>query len=454
MNITYTGIVIIILGLYGMLLSRKFLYDITIFFIPFSATAVINVGSDDNGSAIQPFMFLGMLWLICLVISNAKKNVINKPINKAEMRAILLLVGFAAIVLLSLVMPMKINGAEMGNVTGQLGTSDPISFSSKNITQYFYLIFGIIMAIGIYIHNKDEYNYKRTIKVYALSILFVMFWGGLELLCFYKNINYPDMIFNNSISKSAGGFKGVLDEDGLKRISSVAVEPSILVQSVEVFIPFLIFGIIKKQYIFNRKWDILYLFLLYLFVFRATSSGGIICLMFLSMFSFLLCFKEFNIKKKVLIIISSAFLMPIILLIIYITFQNIINQMLFNKSDSYSSLERINAVFEAWATFLNHPILGAGWGAVTSYDLFVKILSNAGLLGLFFFLAFLIVLLINQYKTKNYFYNQSFIKPAILVSFCTLIVSNMISGFSFVFGFFWLATGLVLITGTNFQKQA
>ncbi|SDP56716.1 O-Antigen ligase [Mucilaginibacter sp. OK268] len=452
MSITGTGIILMILGIYGLIFNVKFLYNITIFFIPFSATAIFNIGSGDNGSAIQPFMVLGSLWLVSLFIDKAKRFSKYKIVNKAELLALCLLTGFAIIALVSLIMPMKINGTEMGNISGQLDAIEPIGFSGRNITQYIYLLFGIIIAIGLYIHNKDENNYKNTIKVYALSIVFVVFWGVLELICYYKNITYPDFIFNNSISKSAGGFNGFLDDDaGTKRISSVAVEPSILVQSVEIFIPFLIMGIIKKRFIFNKISDTIFLLVLIAFIFRTTSTVGIVCLCFLIALSYLFYLRTLELKRRILFIMVSVFLIPVALLIMYGMFRNIIDQALFNKSDSYSGLERASAVIEAWKSFLNHPILGVGWGSVSSFDLFVKILSNTGLIGLALFVGFLWVAFSNQIKAKNVNYNKSIYRQAIIISFSTLIFSNIVSGFSFVFGFFWLATGLILVTGTKFS---
>jgi len=454
MSITGTGIVFILLGLFGLIFNRKFLYDCFIFFIPFSATAIINIGSGDSGTAISPYLFLGPLWLISFCIYKIKTLSGFKGMNKAEISTILLLLGFAFIAFISLIMPVIINGSEMANVSGKLDTSDPIVFSTTNITQYIYLLFGIVMALALYLHNKDEDNYKHTIKIYAISILFVVFWGGIELFCYYKDITYPDFIFNNSISKYAGGFNGFLGEGGTKRISSVAVEPSILVQSVFIIVPFLLFGLIKKQYIFNKYMDGFYLLLLYIFIIRTTSTVGVICLCVISILSLFFYLKSLSLKKRLVFISLSVFIVPVVILAIYYLFQDIIDQTLFGKSDTYSSLERLSAVYEAWGTFLTHPVLGTGWGSVTSFDLFVKLLSNTGILGALFFSAFLLKVLINQAKAKNAFYNDSFIKSAICISFCTLIFSNMINGFSFVFGFFWLITGLIMVTGTNFYKKA
>ncbi|MDB5023989.1 MAG: O-Antigen ligase [Mucilaginibacter sp.] len=454
MSISATGVVIMILGIYGLIFNAKFLYNILIFFIPFSATAVINVGSGDTGSAIQPFMFLGMLWLISIFAKNYRNFLNATEINKKEFTAILLLLGFAITSCLSLIMPFLINGKEMGNVNGNLNSSNPIIFSLRNVSQYIYLLFGIIMAISLYFHNRTEDNYKNTIKIYSYSILFVVVWGFFELLCNYTNISYPSFIFNNSISQAAQSSGMFLEtEEQTKRIISVAVESSVLVQSVEILLPFLIIGIIKDKYIFNSTMDVLFVLILIVFIIRSTSTLGIVCLGFIGIWTMFYYLNKLSPNRKILFITGLVFIMPFILLIIYYLFRGILDAALFNKSDTYSSLERASGIMDAWHTFLNHPILGAGWGSVSSFDLFVKLLSNTGIIGGVFFIIFLFYLIRNQTRAKNTTYNNSVFKTAIIISFCTLIFSDIISGFSFVFGFFWLTIGLILVTGTNFHKE-
>ncbi len=444
MALTITGIILLLLSLYGFFFNYKFLYNITIFFIPFSATAIFNIGSGDNGSAVTPFMVLGGVWLFSNLSRN--KNIFNIKIDKYLFYSLTSLLLFILIAFISLLMPAIINGSEKGNITGELNSTGLISFSIRNITQFVYLFFGFLMAVAICFHNRDLQNYKHTIRVYCYSIIFVVLWGYLELFCFYKNIPYPSSIFNNSISKSAGGFQGILDsEDGIKRISSVAVEPSILVQSIEILLPFLLFGIIEKKYIFSKYFDIIFTINLYFFIFRTTSSVGIVCLILISILVLLLFLRKLSFRALVKSLTILAFIIPISLIFIYFEFPQIVESTLFNKTESYSALERSGAIIEAWGTFLRHPILGAGWGSVTSYDLFIKILSNLGIIGFLSLVIFLYLVLKNQIKTQDAIYKSSKYRYSIIVSFIVLIFSNTISGFSFVFGFFWLATGLMLV---------
>lgn len=455
MSITVTGVVIIILGLYGFLANRKFLYDILIFFLPFSATAVINVGSGDSGSAVQPYMVLGSLWLLSLILFSPADKIKQLKINKAELSSLITLLLFSFICLVSLIMPIMIAGKEQGNLSGELNSSGPIIFSSRSITQFIYLFLGVVLAIAFYFYNRTEDNYRRTVKVYTWSVIFVMLWGWFELFCTYTGLTYPHLIFNNSISKFAGGFNGVLDgEDALKRISSVSVEPSILTQSVLLILPFYIFSIIQKKYNYSKSLDIVFVLAIIIFIMRSTSTIGIVTMFVSITLSFLLYFKKLSLKRKFLFFSVGIVTIPVFIGLVYLVFQNIINQVLFNKVDSYSGLERSSAILNAWDTFLTHPVLGVGWGSVTSFDLFVRLLSNTGILGCLAFLVYLITIIRNQSAAKNFYYNTSVIKPGVIVAFSGLIFSNMFSGFSYTFGFFWLVMGLAMVTGTNFYKKA
>ncbi|SDD96005.1 O-Antigen ligase [Mucilaginibacter pineti] len=447
MSVTGTGLVIIFIAFYAVIFSKKLLYELTIFFIPFSATAVLNFGEDGTGSAVQPFMFLGALWLATLFFSKVKNLGNGSVVNKIELKPIMLLIGFALVALLSLAMPLIINGDERGNVTGGLGLNDTITFSPRNISQYIYLLFGVVFAIGIYVHNKTKVNYLRTLKIYSASVFFVIIWGFVELYCNAVGLDYPAFLFNNSYNGNAAGYKFFTDPTAeLKRISSVGIEPSVMVQSVVVIIPFFLFSVIKKNYIFSKWTDIGFIVLLYVFTIRTTSSSGILCLAFLTLLSLFFYFKDLPIKRKILLLISLAVLIPVIIAGTYWVFKDIIDKMLFEKSDSFSGLERLSSILDAWDTFLHHPILGAGWASVTSFDLFVKILSNTGIIGFVFFIGFLITTLINKFRVKAPSYQMAVINTAITISFCTIVFGNMINTFTFIFGTFWLISGLAIIT--------
>jgi len=441
MSITITGFVFIIMTLYGLIFNQRFLYIITIFFLPFSATAVINVGVEGEGSSIQPYMFIGFFWMLSFYV----KKISALKIYKAEFKPIAYLLLFTFTALISLIMPISINGQEYGNVTGKLGEYLPIVFSLKNITQFMYLLFGVLFSLTLYFHNKNLQNFNHTIKIYSRAIIFVIAWGILELASHYLGFKYPSIIFNNSFNSAAGGFGAVLDDElATTRIASVAVEASILTQTVIILLPFLVFSRVYNRHIFGNRQDLIFGIVCILFILRSTSTTGLLGLFFLFFTCGIFYFQILKRKKRQRLVIQIAFILPITIGVIYFFFFGYINNVLFSKGSSYSALERGEAISGAWRNFLNYPLLGTGWGSVSSFDLFVRIMSNVGIVGVVFFLMFILAIIRNQFKSKQgilKYYNVS-----LITSFATLLFTNAISGFSFTFGYFWLIIGLSLIS--------
>src|SRR5580700_8312577 len=63
LEITPIGWVLIPLGVIFYFFAPDRLYPWMVFFLPFSATAVVNIGSGDAASGVQAPIFLGALWM-------------------------------------------------------------------------------------------------------------------------------------------------------------------------------------------------------------------------------------------------------------------------------------------------------------------------------------------------------------------------------------------------------
>jgi len=287
----------------------------------------------------------------------------------------------------------------------------------------------------------NEERIYKTIKIYSLSLVFIMAWGILELFCFYAGFEYPAYIFNNSISKDAGGFNQILQIDGdtTKRIASVTLEPSILVQVLILALPIYLSSFFSKKYIFNKTFDLLFLISLLLYIPLTTSSTGILGLAFLIV---IFLFQEIQTKKYILISLSF-FCLIITLSYTFILDSIYLNTFVLDKAESYSAIERISTIIDGWNLFVKYPILGVGWGIVGSHDLIIKIASNSGIIGLSLFYLFLNSLISKLNKLKSYINNPKLSK-ALILSVSTLIFCNLISGFSYPLGHLWFLFGLAL----------
>src|SRR6185312_10279586 len=108
MTITVLGWIILPLSAVMIVLKPKWVYAMAIFFLPFSASAVVNVGSEDSGSGVQVWLYLAILLLLRWTIVSLFRFEIR--IKHELRRPILYLFAFIAACALSLLMPLWING--------------------------------------------------------------------------------------------------------------------------------------------------------------------------------------------------------------------------------------------------------------------------------------------------------------------------------------------------------
>jgi glucan phosphoethanolaminetransferase (alkaline phosphatase superfamily) len=253
MEITYIGWVAIPLGFVLLLTRPDFLYNLMIFFIPFSATAIINVGSVGSGSGVPITMFFGSLYLFYKFTHICVTRKIKLPRIQTLSIQLIWIFGVAATVS-SLLMPIIIDG-QMLIASPTLSSNEvyPLTFSMTNLTQVIYLIYAICLTTVVAKRNLEPIQFKATLKIYLLSAFFVTAWGWLQVVCYYTDIPYPDIIFNNSITMSAQGYTAEFGELGLKRVSSVAVEPAVLAQYLMTVIPIVLFSVNHNEPILNSS---------------------------------------------------------------------------------------------------------------------------------------------------------------------------------------------------------
>ena len=227
MTLPITGSLIIILGVWFFLFSPRLLYAAMIISIPFSATAVANVGSGDNEKGVSAWLFLAVLWVVRETISGLPAW--RTPGWFATRRARYGLLAFLGAAVASLSVPLLLNGTAW--VPEQFLLSNqtvPLRFGMYNLTQTAYLAFGVLLAIFAAAENCGSKRLFYTLKLYVGSCAFAAAWGLFELWCDVSGHAYPAFIFNTNAGESAQGYMEVLDlaEGTLTRISSVALEPS------------------------------------------------------------------------------------------------------------------------------------------------------------------------------------------------------------------------------------
>jgi len=130
--------------------------------------------------------------------------------------------------------------------------------------------------------------------------------------------------------------------------------------------------------------------------------------------------------------------------------QGLADTVIFSKADSYSGLERLNSVTLAGGYFLQYPVLGVGWGSVTSHDLVFKLLANTGAAGLIAFALFLKSLVAGLWRSAAGARRWTGVPQGNYWGFCMLLASfililtNVFTEFAYVFGHLWFVFGMSL----------
>jgi O-antigen ligase len=230
---------------------------------------------------------------------------------------------------------------------------------------------------------------------------------------------------------------GTLVLYGKPRVSSVALEPSILSQQLLTVIPVLFWGLIYRQTFFGLRLQKLLLISIICTLLLAQSSTaymGLFCFVCIVITTFIL---QNKIPKKILYAMSG-------LVIIFVsTLPLLINQIL-HKLETYSGIERFKSLSFAWHYFTEYPILGIGWGVMPSWDFIVCILAGMGIIGLVVFTALLIICF---YNIKRQLISTPINQPFLLginQGLLLLLFVSQSSGFIYHSLYFWLMLGFAI----------
>ncbi len=447
LELTPIGWVLIPLGFGLFLFTPQYLYPLTVFFLPFSATAIINVESSGSFSGVQATMFFGALWMARGLPSLWR---FPKSSWKQKLRVPNVQLGFFVLIVLgSLIMPVWINGSV--SIESPLLTdpgSTPLHLAFRHFTQTVYLLYGVLLTILIGFRNCDIRECVRSVRIFLISAIFVSCWGLFQLSCSWLGIDYPAYIFNTNKSDYAMGYLQELRDIGWKRISSVATEPSIFAACMLIALVFGLFAVTSKHPLISRTWDRLAVCIITLALLLSTSTTAYlgVIMVFLTYVLSLTYFRIFGHKQVV------AFSLLIGALgasyVLSMSAQDMFTSIIFEKAGTISGIEAMNGYRLAFQYFLQFPVLGVGWGTVTSRDLVLKLLANTGIVGLLAFSLFLrttIIRLLRIVRADNR-RNPSlrWCSVSLLAASLVLLFVMTTSGFEYVYSQIWFVFGLAI----------
>lgn len=454
MEITYLGATLIPLGFIWLIFSERWLFLSAIFFIPFTASALINFSS---GFWLSPVQFLGSLWLLRYLFKILSLN--------CKMRLTYWLMSiFFAVVVMSVAMPLFINGDLFIRGTILLDAAGPLHFSSRNITLPMYVLFGLLFAAFVSARNSNQGALQETLRVYVVSAIFVSAWGLFQFSCNLTGSEYPYFIFNNSANEVAQGYSQTIvgQYEEFFRISSVASEPSVMAQFLIPVLPIVVLALILKQPVLTMFWDIIATIAIVAVLLVSTSSTAYFGLGLFFIITPLIALKYLRCAG---LKVGFAFMVVVLGVLVAYSgsqyFGEFVDDFLINKLASGSGIERLMTIEYAWGYFLQYPVFGIGWGSATSNDLVVNLLANIGVIGLGVFtmlIGYVIVRLAGAVASSRRAHILMEItlaegrSLAILISFLLSLALQETSGFNYGYTYFWMALGLVIAAQTYLRE--
>jgi hypothetical protein len=449
MTVPFTGAVILVVGFGLFFLSPKLLYAAMIVFIPFSATAVVNLQSGGEGKGVAAWLFFGALWLLREALSGLP------PWRKkgwfASRRSRWALFAFLGAVFASLFVPLVLNGTSWVPDPNPIGTHViPLQLGAYNLTQTAYLAFGVLLAVFTAAENTHPLRLLRTLKLYVGSCIFVSAWGLFEFWCNLTGQAYPAYIFNTSTTVSALGFKQsiALGLGNLKRVSSVALEPSVLAQ--ELLIAFVVLLVYKGLHrpLLSKRWDYAGLVLISATLVASTSTTAYAGILIALVFVTVALSRTGRTPKRYLLLAAGAVGAAILLIAVVPLVRDLVKFVILNKTQTFSGLHRSRSLAFAAHDFMRYPILGAGWHAVDCWDLVLLLMANTGIVGLLAFGSFILPVLVRLWKAA------AKRKEACVVLFATVALTLSLceaAGLIYSAGYVWLVLGLG--AGAAFEIQ-
>ncbi|EGD50587.1 hypothetical protein TheetDRAFT_2603 [Thermoanaerobacter ethanolicus JW 200] len=450
MIITPLGYILIPMGFFVFFSYPSYLLGLLVFFSPFQAASVINFKNLNFG--VQPGYFFAILWIIHEIINILRGK--KFTIVKEQKMIIMLLINFFVVSASSILMPLFLSDKNI-TVHNPKGYDVLLSFSRTNITQLLYLLTNLTVTILIVLGLRNLSEVKKLIKILLYSCFFALVYGIYQLMCYLLKLHFPYWLFNNNIGYSQGFNQMV---GNIKRISSIATEPSMYAFFLLMMIPIILSVRISKNNIISKKMVTVLLYLTIAEIILTTSSTGYIGLLFFisiyTIYNFLHSIRGGRKYQQSLYyiirtvgIITGLSIISLNIYIFVFGLANVINALASLTVDKFNTLsgqERLQGFLNGLNLFINYPVFGVGYGSNRTYDLITTILSNTGILGFISFSMIIIIaikILMKYIKVARN--DEKFIMIGLLFSLLNAIFAFTISIPDLIFLYFWIILGFI-----------
>ncbi|MCI8620636.1 MAG: hypothetical protein HFJ50_02150 [Clostridia bacterium] len=423
MEITLLGAVTIIVSIYAFFKNEKLLLYMMVFLSTFTAANLLNITV--TTTPVQTFEFTGAIWLLRVFINFIKSKpkitkgwIINK--FKENKLATAFLIFTIAIILGEIFLLISGINVEYTNADGELSV---LKFGKANITMPIIMIFIFVNMLVLSFTIKTKEEVKELLKVFSFSTMFAVVWGLLQFITYYFGVPYPEFLFNNNVY--AMQWYNQIDNN-VKRITSIALEPSMFAINLVCFIPFVLGTYLKlKEKMKEKKYIITFIILVLttacaILTTSTTTYVGIVAIY--GMFGLYILFgfikkgeldnRKRNFLKMLLVTVCSigfaacvcigslkigyrlGTIQPIKIEVkeedkdkdkedeYNSAFQNMVKmvkQMTIDKLGSGSGQERMKGEEVGMKLFKHSPIVGIGIGSYRTFSMFTNVLLNMGI---------------------------------------------------------------------------
>jgi len=286
-----------------------------------------------------------------------------------------------------------------------------------------YQMLGVLL--GIYF-IYDEEQIEKIIK-YTYLLLIPLLLYGIKQFFYFSSFDYKIIDLNLASQYTMNIF-------GRHRAISIFSGPF-------HFGMFSCLMSLMSLHFFLRKGKIIYLIFFYISIFGVFFSGtrvNAIALIITIIFYFWISKpRKQIITRKLLVILTIAFVTVIIILFNFSFVVSIFNSIL-NVTDDTRFLNRFSGYKKIFEAFLKKPIIGYGMGSagdtlernynwefyVTSHNMFLKILIETGLFGIIIYIIFFFMWFKRAYNLLKYKNNWIRNFSALVVSIVVVLIIN------------------------------
>ncbi len=354
-------------------------------------------------------------------------------------------IHIALYVLIALVSILLIPFYDPVIVHAPSGVNRALSMSRENFTQLLYLIFVVTVFVAVSFEYVDKDRLRQLRAAFIYSTLFVVCWGWFQVAADLLHIPYPYYIFNNSLSFGQEYHQHFA---GFKRINSVAPEPSTMAAFLSIPL-----SILFTEYLASKRttpWQNIFLLWVLLTAIASTSTTAVFAIVISVVVSYWVA-RRANLEYRVQYgwrLASVAVVLGGLAVAVWVYKGDVAASATVDKIQSASGVARLNGALSALELFIQHPLLGVGWGSNRSFDYLSNILATTGLIGAWLFFGGNILFVIYTLRglRSGYFEarGMTLLVSAMLAAFISRFLIKFISEPDVIYLDIWLIMGTVL----------